>query len=83
MLKMQTKIGLKRFAKSHLNISNKWSGIVQCCGLTQDPSNGNYMLVMNKLDLDLRNYLQQNHSQLTWKKRIQIITDIVVSVLYA
>ncbi|CAG8780849.1 6027_t:CDS:2, partial [Rhizophagus irregularis] len=48
-------------AKSHLNISNKWSGIVQCCGLTQDPSNGNYMLVMNKLDLDLRNYLQQNH----------------------
>ncbi|PKC50115.1 hypothetical protein RhiirA1_487363, partial [Rhizophagus irregularis] len=31
-------------AKSHLNISNKWSDIVQCYGLTQDPSNGNYML---------------------------------------
>ncbi|CAB4420685.1 unnamed protein product [Rhizophagus irregularis] len=64
-------------AKSHLNISNKWSDIVQCYGLTQDPSNGNYMLVMNKMDIDLRKYLQQNHNQLTWKERIQIATDII------
>ncbi|RIA96655.1 hypothetical protein C1645_802259, partial [Glomus cerebriforme] len=35
-------------AKSHLIISNKWSQIIQCFGLTQDPSNGNYMLVMYK-----------------------------------
>ncbi|CAB4394115.1 unnamed protein product [Rhizophagus irregularis] len=27
-------------AKSHLNISNKWSEIVQCFGLTQDPDLG-------------------------------------------
>ncbi|CAB4444283.1 unnamed protein product [Rhizophagus irregularis] len=67
-------------AKSHLNISNKWSDIVQCYGLTQDPSNGNYMLVMNKLDIDLRKYLQQNHNQLTWKERIQIITDITLAL---
>ncbi|CAB5372353.1 unnamed protein product [Rhizophagus irregularis] len=67
-------------AKSHLNISNKWSEIVQCFGLTQDPSNGNYMLVMNNLDLDLRKYLQQNHNQLTWKERIQIITDITLAL---
>ncbi|RGB27264.1 kinase-like domain-containing protein [Rhizophagus diaphanus] len=63
-------------AKSHLTISNKWNGIVQCYGLTQNPSNGDYMLVMNKFDIDLRKYLQQNHNQLTWKERIQIITDI-------
>ncbi|GBC47259.2 kinase-like domain-containing protein [Rhizophagus irregularis DAOM 181602=DAOM 197198] len=31
-------------AKSHLNISNKWGEIVQCYGLTKDPSNGSYML---------------------------------------
>ncbi|GES75070.1 kinase-like domain-containing protein [Rhizophagus clarus] len=31
-------------AKSHLFISNKWSNIVKCYGLTQDPSNGDYML---------------------------------------
>ena len=53
-------------ARSHLILSNKWSQIVQCYGLTQDPSNGDYMLVMNKLDMDLRKYLQQNHNQLTW-----------------
>src|ERR1044072_3842925 len=43
----------------------------------QDPSNGNYMLVMNKLDIDLRKYLQQNHNQLSWKERIQITADII------
>ena len=34
------------------------------------------MLVMNEMDIDLRNYLQQNHNRLTWKERIQIIDDI-------
>ncbi|EXX71699.1 Cla4p [Rhizophagus irregularis DAOM 197198w] len=64
-------------AKSHLNISNKWTEIVQCYGITQNPSNGDYMLVMNKLDIDLRKYLQQNHNQLTWKERIQITVYII------
>ncbi|RGB30847.1 kinase-like domain-containing protein [Rhizophagus diaphanus] len=65
-------------AISHLNISNKWADlIVKCYGLTQDPLNGDYMLVMNKLDIDLRKYLQQNHTQLTWKERIQIATKII------
>ncbi|PKY51372.1 kinase-like protein [Rhizophagus irregularis] len=67
-------------AKSHLYISNKWNEVVQCYGLTQDPSNGNYMLVMNKMDIDLRKYLQQNHNQLTWKERIQIITNITFAL---
>ncbi|RIA81650.1 kinase-like domain-containing protein, partial [Glomus cerebriforme] len=64
-------------AKSHLTITNKWSEIVQCYGLTQDPSNGNYMIVMRKLDISLRKYLQQNHNQLTWKDRIKITFDII------
>ncbi|POG61732.1 kinase-like domain-containing protein, partial [Rhizophagus irregularis DAOM 181602=DAOM 197198] len=67
-------------AKSHLNISNKWGEIVQCYGLTQDPSNGDYMLVMNKMNIDLRKYLQQNHNQLTWKERIQIVTYITLAL---
>jgi hypothetical protein len=46
--------------------------IVKCFGLTKDPSDGNYMLVMKKMDIDLRNYLQQNHYKLTWKERFQI-----------
>ncbi|PKY59205.1 kinase-like protein, partial [Rhizophagus irregularis] len=69
-------------ATSHLNISNKWSNaIVQSFGLTQDPINGDYMLVMNEFDIDLRKYLQQNHNQLTWKERIQIAADIILALL--
>src|SRR5579871_6576457 len=67
-------------AKSHLTLSNKWPDIVQCFGLTQDPSNGDYMLVMNKMDIDLRKYLQQNHNQLTWKERIQIVNNITLAL---
>ncbi|RGB28004.1 kinase-like domain-containing protein [Rhizophagus diaphanus] len=68
-------------ATSHLNISNKWSdAIVQCYGLTKDPLNGDYMLVMNELDTDLRKYLQQNHNQLTWKERIQIAASLIEAI---
>ncbi|RGB27135.1 kinase-like domain-containing protein [Rhizophagus diaphanus] len=35
---------------------------------------------MNKLNIDLRTYLQQNHNQLTWKEKIQIITDITFAL---
>ncbi|EXX70753.1 Ipl1p [Rhizophagus irregularis DAOM 197198w] len=67
-------------AKSHLTISNKWEDIVRCYGLTQDLLNGNYMLVMRKMDFDLRKYLQQNHNQLTWKERIKIIYEIINAI---
>src|SRR4051812_22262986 len=39
------------------------------------------MLVMMKMDIDLRKYLQQNHHQLTWKERIKIIY-VIVNALY-
>jgi serine/threonine protein kinase len=51
--------------------------VIQCYGLTQDPLNGDYMLVMNIADADLRKYLQQNHNQLAWKEKIQIAVDII------
>ncbi|EXX60005.1 Cdc15p [Rhizophagus irregularis DAOM 197198w] len=63
-------------AKSHLTISNKWSHIVPCYGLTQNPSNGNYMLVLSKMDINLREYLQQYYNQLTWKEKINITSTI-------
>ncbi|PKY54300.1 kinase-like protein [Rhizophagus irregularis] len=69
-------------AKSHLTISNKWTVIVQCYGLTQDPSDGKYVLVMRKLDTNLREFLRCNHNQLTWKERIKIIADII-NALYS
>ncbi|POG60725.1 kinase-like domain-containing protein [Rhizophagus irregularis DAOM 181602=DAOM 197198] len=67
-------------AKSHLTISNKRAEIVQCYGLTQNPTNGNYMLVMMEMDIDLRKYLQQNHNQLTWKERIGIAYEIILAL---
>ncbi|PKC69344.1 kinase-like protein, partial [Rhizophagus irregularis] len=69
-------------AKSHLTISNKWAVVVRCYGLTQDPSNRNYMLVILKMDMDLRNYLQQNHNQLIWKDRMKIIDEITRALYY-
>ena len=38
------------------------------------------MLVMNKMNTDLRSYLQKNHNQLTWKERIQITRDIILAL---
>ncbi|CAB4404760.1 unnamed protein product [Rhizophagus irregularis] len=67
-------------AKSHLKISNKQAAIVPCYGLTQNPSNGNHMLVIYKADVDLRKYLQQTQNQLSWKERINIVYDIILAL---
>ncbi|GBB84714.1 hypothetical protein RclHR1_01130009 [Rhizophagus clarus] len=67
-------------SKFHLCISNKHSHIVQCYGLTKKTLDGNYMLVLFKLNNNLKEYLQQNYNKLTWEKRIQIIGDIVYAV---
>src|SRR4051812_26613964 len=61
-------------------MANKCANIVQCYGLTQEPIDGSYMLVMRKLDINLREYLQQNHNQLTWKERIKITVDIIDAI---
>ncbi|POG74125.1 kinase-like domain-containing protein [Rhizophagus irregularis DAOM 181602=DAOM 197198] len=66
--------------ESHLKISNKWPQIVQCYGLTQNSSNGNYMLVINIMDIDLRKYIQQTQNQLLWKERIKIAYDITLAL---
>src|SRR5438046_2861793 len=40
------------------------------------------MLVIMKMDVNLREYLQQNHNQLTWKKRIEITFEIIDALYY-
>ncbi|RGB39626.1 kinase-like domain-containing protein [Rhizophagus diaphanus] len=70
----------KQKAKSHLIISTKRPKIARCYGLTQDISDGNYMLVIIKMDMDLRKYLQQNYNQLTWKGKIIIIYEIIDAI---
>ena len=61
-------------------MSTKYGVIVPCNGLTKDPLNGNYMLVMNRMDIDLKKYLQQHHNKLTWKEKIQIVYYIVAAL---
>jgi serine/threonine protein kinase len=39
------------------------------------------MLVMIKMDIDLRDYLQQNNCKLTWKERTNIMLGIITSLL--
>ena len=46
--------------------------IVPCFGITKFPDNGNYAIVLNYLEGNLRDYLQKNHSNLTLKDRITI-----------
>ncbi|GES78403.1 kinase-like domain-containing protein [Rhizophagus clarus] len=67
-------------SKFHLSLSNKYGHIAKCFGLTKNPLDGNYMLVIYKLDFNLKEYLQQNHNKLTWEKKIQITNDIVFAV---
>ncbi|EXX57923.1 Skm1p [Rhizophagus irregularis DAOM 197198w] len=69
-------------AKSHLTITSKWPNIASCYGLTQDISDGNYMLVIMKMDMDLRKYLQQNYNQLTWKEKIIIAYEIIEALYW-
>ena len=40
------------------------------------------MLVISKRDVNLRNYIQQNHSKLTWKERLHIISDITYALYH-
>ncbi|GBC04127.1 hypothetical protein RclHR1_05520015 [Rhizophagus clarus] len=68
-------------SKTHLTISNKWGHVIRCRGLTKNLSNGNYMLVIDRMKMDLRTYLRQNHNILIWKERIQIAFDIIDAIV--
>ncbi|PKY63418.1 kinase-like protein, partial [Rhizophagus irregularis] len=69
-------------AKSHLTIGNKCTDVAQCYGITQNISNGNYMLVMMKMDINLREYLYQNHNKLTWKEKINVTLRIILALYF-
>jgi serine/threonine protein kinase len=56
-------------------LCNKNGELVICYGLTKDPTDGKYMIVMRKMDTDLRKYLQKK--QPTWKEKLIIANDII------
>ncbi len=67
-------------AKFHLILSNKYNSIVKSFGLTQDLSNKDYFLVIDKMDMDLRKYLSQNYNKLIWKQKINIAYEIIEAI---
>src|SRR5947208_4744654 len=54
--------------------------IVPCFGITKFPDDGNYAMVLNYKDGNLRDYLQKNHSKLTLNDRITILLYLCESL---
>ncbi|CAG8459147.1 2847_t:CDS:2 [Gigaspora margarita] len=57
------------------------SSIVKCYGLTKEPNTGDFILVLNVMDFDLREfckYLEEKNLPISWKDRCQIIYKISV-----
>src|SRR2546421_5485211 len=50
---------------------------LQCYGVTYDENTKNYMLVLELAEKDLRQYLQKRFGQLTWKKKLQILSTVM------
>ncbi|GES80120.1 kinase-like domain-containing protein [Rhizophagus clarus] len=68
---------LKRIERPGLQNIVKFFDVI---GLTQNPSNGSYNLVMMKMNMDLKKYLQQNHNRLTLKDRIRVAYQIILAL---
>ncbi|GBC28677.2 kinase-like domain-containing protein [Rhizophagus irregularis DAOM 181602=DAOM 197198] len=52
--------------------------IITCYGITQDPITKEYMLVMDYANGgNLHDYLQKNFINITWKKKINILWEII------
>ncbi|RHZ59704.1 hypothetical protein Glove_362g32 [Diversispora epigaea] len=87
------KIALKRLNNSNDNNVNWFhevtlsftldktsSYLVNCYGLTKDPTTQDYMLVLNHYKTDLRHFLKDNYQSLTLLQRYCIIYDITNSL---
>ncbi|CAG8525921.1 10808_t:CDS:2 [Acaulospora colombiana] len=62
--------------KSQFCIDNTGKYLVRCYGLTKDPICNDYLLVLNHLNCDLRQYLAENYSVMTWDKKYDIIRKL-------
>ena len=55
--------------------------MIRCYGITKHPNTGDYMLVLQKLQMDLRSFINQNYSTLKWKDVYQIFWRILSRIL--
>ena len=56
---------------------NKFEYIIKCHGITKDPITKEYMLIMKYANGgNLHDYLQENFTKITWKKKLYILWRI-------
>ncbi|CAG8520793.1 16612_t:CDS:2 [Dentiscutata heterogama] len=53
----------KNELEKHLYVSSVCDAIVRCYGVTRDPITKDYMLVLNRMKCDLREYIEQVHDK--------------------
>ncbi|CAG8527834.1 7454_t:CDS:2, partial [Cetraspora pellucida] len=53
--------------------------LVKCYGLTRDPKSDSFMLVLHKMDSDLRDFLVKN-PKLSWKSKLKMVRNIANSI---
>ncbi|CAB5186428.1 unnamed protein product [Rhizophagus irregularis] len=57
---------------------NKFEYIIKCHGITKNPMTNKFMFIMKYANGgDLHNYLQENFTKITWKKKMHILLRIL------
>jgi len=56
--------------------------VIRCSGTTKHPNTGDYMLVLPKLQMDLRSFINQNYSTLKWKDVYKIFWHILSHIYH-
>ncbi|CAG8767959.1 21781_t:CDS:2, partial [Cetraspora pellucida] len=64
----------------HIMLTSEIPHLIKCYGLTKDPENENYMMVLSyAFDGDLKDFLKKNN--FTWKERYSLLCDITLALL--
>ncbi|RIB15262.1 kinase-like domain-containing protein [Gigaspora rosea] len=70
-----------REIETHLKLTVDAVQLVDCFGLTKDPKTQNYILVLYPMGYNLRDYLQENNSSITFLQKILILHDVIISIV--
>ncbi|CAG8733049.1 14809_t:CDS:2 [Gigaspora margarita] len=68
--------------KTHVMLASKGYLIVDCYGITRDPLTQDFVLVLKKLDGDLRDYIFKYHESLTWKDVYRLLSYLFYTLKF-
>ncbi|CAG8460775.1 20068_t:CDS:2 [Dentiscutata erythropus] len=68
--------------KTHIMLASKGYLVVDCYGITRDPLTKDFILVLKKLDGDLRDYIFKNHKSLTWKDIYRLLSYLFYALKF-